>query len=56
MKNKYILIRHEGEYEGYTCEGFFDCVEEAKACIKDWDYDPKKCELYELKSSKNFLQ
>jgi hypothetical protein len=56
MKNKYILIRCEGPYEGYTCEGFFDSVDEAKVCIKDWDYDTKKCELYELKSDKDFLK
>ncbi len=54
--NKYILIRSEGAYEGYSCEGFFDSVEEAKACIKDWDFDPEKCELYELKSGKNLLK
>lgn len=54
--NKYILIRSEGAYEGYSCEGFFDSVEEAKACIKDWDFDPEKCELYELKSEKNLLK
>lgn len=56
MKNRFILIRCEGEYEGYSCEGFFDSVEEAKNCIKDWDFDIKKCELYELKSEKNFLR
>ena len=56
MKNKYILIRYEGEYEGYSFEGFFESIGEAKQCIKDWDYDPEKCELYELKSSKNFLK
>lgn len=56
MRNKYILIRAEGPYEGYTCEGFFDSVAEAKACIKDWDYNPETCELYELKSEKNFLK
>jgi len=54
--NKYILIRCEGAYDGYSCEGFFDSVEEAKTCIIDWDYDIKKCELYELKSDKNFLE
>lgn len=52
----YILIRFEGEYEGYSCEGFFETVHEAKQCIKDWGYDIEKCTLYELKSVKNYLR
>jgi len=53
---KYILIRCEGPYEGYACEGFFDSVEEAKKCIKEWDYKEDECELYELKTGKNILR